>query len=105
MRRVMMAAACAARRSEAAHARRSIEFARAIGLAFQIQDDLLDVEGDATLLGKATGADRALDKPTYPSGRRRRSGAPAHARVACARIARCALRLLRPLRAAPLALA
>jgi len=38
-----------------------------IGLAFQIQDDILDVEGDATLLGKATGADAARSKPTYPS--------------------------------------
>jgi geranylgeranyl pyrophosphate synthase len=43
------------------------EFARAIGLAFQIQDDLLDIEGDVAQLGKATGADRALNKPTYPS--------------------------------------
>ncbi|HEX4619257.1 MAG TPA: farnesyl diphosphate synthase [Steroidobacteraceae bacterium] len=38
-----------------------------IGLAFQIQDDILDVEGDATLLGKSTGADAAHSKPTYPS--------------------------------------
>ncbi len=43
------------------------EYARAIGLAFQIQDDLLDVEGDPLLLGKATGADQAANKPTYPS--------------------------------------
>jgi farnesyl diphosphate synthase/geranylgeranyl diphosphate synthase type II len=38
-----------------------------IGLAFQIQDDILDVAGDAQTLGKATGADAAHNKPTYPS--------------------------------------
>lgn len=42
-------------------------FGAEIGLAFQIQDDILDVEGDASLLGKSTGADAALAKPTYPS--------------------------------------
>jgi farnesyl diphosphate synthase len=42
-------------------------FGAQIGLAFQIQDDILDVEGDATVLGKATGADAAHGKPTYPS--------------------------------------
>jgi farnesyl diphosphate synthase len=63
---VTMAAACAVDAS-ATVARALDEFARAIGLAFQIQDDLLDIEGDAAQLGKATGADRALNKPTYPS--------------------------------------
>jgi farnesyl diphosphate synthase len=43
------------------------EFATAIGLAFQIQDDLLDVLGDVSILGKATGADRERDKPTHPA--------------------------------------
>jgi farnesyl diphosphate synthase len=63
---VMMAAACSGGLSATlAHA--LDEFARAIGLAFQIQDDLLDIEGDVAQLGKATGADRALNKPTYPS--------------------------------------
>jgi geranylgeranyl pyrophosphate synthase len=38
-----------------------------IGLAFQIQDDILDVEGDPAVLGKSTGADAAHAKPTYPS--------------------------------------
>ncbi len=42
-------------------------FGAEIGLAFQIQDDILDVEGDPRLLGKATGADAAHAKPTYPS--------------------------------------
>ena len=42
-------------------------FGAQVGLAFQIQDDILDVGGDPALLGKATGADAALSKPTYPS--------------------------------------
>jgi geranylgeranyl pyrophosphate synthase len=42
-------------------------FAAALGLAFQIVDDILDVEGDPTLLGKAVGADEARHKPTYPA--------------------------------------
>jgi geranylgeranyl pyrophosphate synthase len=41
--------------------------AQDIGLAFQIQDDILDVEGNIEDLGKAIGADAARDKPTYPS--------------------------------------
>lgn len=42
-------------------------FATHTGLAFQIRDDLLDVEGDATLTGKTGGADAAHDKSTWPS--------------------------------------
>jgi farnesyl diphosphate synthase len=42
-------------------------YARDLGLAFQIHDDILDVEGDPGTLGKATGADSARHKPTYPS--------------------------------------
>jgi farnesyl diphosphate synthase len=42
-------------------------FGAEIGLAFQIQDDILDVEGDPALLGKTTGADAAHAKPTHPS--------------------------------------
>jgi geranylgeranyl pyrophosphate synthase len=63
---VIMAASCSAdvslRTLEALN-----EYAHAIGLAFQIQDDLLDVEGDPAIIGKATGADLALNKPTYPT--------------------------------------
>lgn len=42
-------------------------FATHLGLAFQIQDDILDVEGDTELLGKQAGADALLNKPTYPA--------------------------------------
>ena len=42
-------------------------YARAIGLAFQVQDDILDVTADTETLGKQQGADSALDKPTYVS--------------------------------------
>src|SRR5262249_28303060 len=38
-----------------------------LGLAFQIVDDILDVEGDASALGKTTGKDAAEAKPTYPA--------------------------------------
>ncbi len=43
------------------------QFALTIGLAFQIQDDVLDVISDTQTLGKAQGADLALNKPTYPA--------------------------------------
>ncbi len=42
-------------------------YADCIGLAFQIRDDVLDVEGDPALMGKACGADRLLEKATFPS--------------------------------------
>ena len=42
-------------------------YARCIGLAFQIRDDILDIESDTTTLGKTQGGDIARDKPTYPS--------------------------------------
>jgi geranylgeranyl diphosphate synthase type II len=38
-----------------------------IGLAFQIADDILNVEGKAALLGKKTGGDLSMGKATYPS--------------------------------------
>ena len=42
-------------------------YADAVGLAFQVRDDILDVEGDATVIGKTAGKDAAADKPTFPS--------------------------------------
>ncbi len=43
------------------------QYADAVGLAFQIRDDILDEEGDAEIIGKNPGSDRASDKPTYTS--------------------------------------
>jgi farnesyl diphosphate synthase len=42
-------------------------FAADLGLAFQIRDDILDVEGDAAALGKTAGKDAAQAKATYPA--------------------------------------
>jgi len=42
-------------------------YAEAIGLAFQVQDDILDVIGDTAVIGKRQGADQDLGKSTYPS--------------------------------------
>ena len=43
------------------------EFALNIGLAFQIKDDILNIEGDAAKIGKNTGTDKKNNKITYPS--------------------------------------
>ena len=43
------------------------EYGRHLGLAFQIVDDILDVEGEAKDLGKTAGKDARAGKPTYPS--------------------------------------
>jgi geranylgeranyl pyrophosphate synthase len=75
-------------------------FGAEIGLAFQIQDDILDVEGDPAVLGKSTGADAAHAKPTYPS-----TAGLAAARQRAAALRDAAVAALEPLgaRAAPLA--
>jgi geranylgeranyl pyrophosphate synthase len=63
---VMLAAACAPGVTPAEW--EALDgYSQDIGLAFQIQDDILDVEGNTADLGKAIGADAARAKPTYPS--------------------------------------
>ncbi len=42
-------------------------FGRNIGIAFQIRDDILDVEGDTEVIGKPAGSDQSLNKATYPA--------------------------------------
>jgi geranylgeranyl pyrophosphate synthase len=59
--------ASAAGISNAAQRAALAEFGAEIGLAFQIQDDILDVEGTTSALGKRAGADADRVKPTYPS--------------------------------------
>ncbi|MHC0035983.1 polyprenyl synthetase family protein [Pseudoneobacillus sp. C159] len=44
-----------------------VKFAQHLGLAFQIQDDILDLEGDQELIGKPVGSDQSNHKSTYPA--------------------------------------
>jgi farnesyl diphosphate synthase len=44
-----------------------VRYARALGLAFQVQDDILDIEGDTAILGKPQGSDQQANKATYPA--------------------------------------
>jgi len=63
---VLMAAYCAP--GLAVDSLRALgEFGSFVGLAFQVQDDILDIEGDVALLGKPIGSDRARGMPTYPA--------------------------------------
>lgn len=75
------------------------QYARAIGLAFQIQDDILDEEGDTETLGKTQGKDHAHDKPNYPA-----VAGLATAKARSRELADIAIRRLEPLgeRATPL---
>lgn len=63
---VMMAAACSPSLDARGH-QALLGFVAPIGLAFQIQDDLLDLLSDVSTLGKATNADQERDKPTHPA--------------------------------------
>lgn len=51
----------------AEHLRYLQQFSAAIGLAFQVQDDILDIISDTKTLGKPQGSDIAQDKSTYPA--------------------------------------
>jgi farnesyl diphosphate synthase len=62
---VMMGAACGAPDARATQA--LSVYGAAMGLAFQVVDDVLDVTADSAALGKTAGKDAAADKPTYVS--------------------------------------
>ena len=60
-----MGAVCA---GACAHKKRALEeYARRVGLVFQIVDDILNVTSDASTLGKPVGSDAENNKSTYPS--------------------------------------
>ncbi len=61
---VQMGAACGSDVSPAAQSALQ-QFGEAMGLAFQVVDDILDVTADSATLGKTAGKDAAADKPTY----------------------------------------
>ncbi|HVI55321.1 MAG TPA: farnesyl diphosphate synthase [Luteibacter sp.] len=58
-----LAAGC----TDAALLDRLDRYGHAVGLAFQVRDDILDVEGESAVIGKTAGKDAAADKPTFPS--------------------------------------
>ena len=62
---VMMGATCAGAQATARAALQN--YGAAVGLAFQVVDDILDVTADSVTLGKTAGKDAASDKPTYVS--------------------------------------
>ena len=64
---VQMGAAAVTTKLSPGTAQALVNYAEAVGLAFQVWDDILDIEGDTAVLGKQQGADLALNKPTYPA--------------------------------------
>ena len=64
---VRMGAACAAPALPVATRAALDDYGAAIGLAFQVVDDILDVTQDSATLGKTAGKDAAQSKPTYVS--------------------------------------
>jgi farnesyl diphosphate synthase len=64
---VMMGAACAAPPDSERVTAALADYGAAMGLAFQVMDDVLDVCSDSATLGKTAGKDAVHDKPTYVS--------------------------------------
>lgn len=62
---VRMGALCGG--ASASELERLDRYADALGLAFQVRDDILDIEGDSVTLGKTAGKDVAQDKATFPA--------------------------------------
>jgi geranylgeranyl pyrophosphate synthase len=67
IRASVMSPCCLGRRLDPAKRDALDRFAQAIGLAFQIKDDILDVEGETHVIGKPAGSDQRLQKATWPS--------------------------------------
>jgi len=63
---LIMGFICSPRYSDKQLEQQLARYGAAIGLAFQVQDDILDIEGESSVLGKTVGADLASDKSTYP---------------------------------------
>ncbi len=59
--------ALAAGERDAARIAALLRYGQALGLAFQIRDDILDIEGETHVIGKPQGSDAAQNKPTYPA--------------------------------------
>lgn len=64
---VLMGAVCAGSSMTTEQQQALVTYADAIGLAYQVWDDILDIEGDTSTLGKSQGKDEANNKPTYPA--------------------------------------
>ena len=63
---LIMGFICSPRYSDKQLEQQLARYGAAIGLAFQVQDDILDIEGESSVLGKTVGADLASDNSTYP---------------------------------------
>ncbi|OED40613.1 geranyl transferase [Chromatiales bacterium (ex Bugula neritina AB1)] len=63
---VVMGAMCSEKTDQSIIDRLRI-YGNAVGLSFQIADDILDIVADTTVIGKPQGADIAMNKPTFPS--------------------------------------